>query len=89
MLPAYLESKASDYKEFLDLNALDSLVRSELKMDMRDKDSKSRVKSFFIDYHALLPQKRSVLGDKGQPESCRLTRSFAYQAKITPRSVII
>ena len=53
-LMVYLESKATESKEYLDLDTLDSIVRSELSMDMRDKYFKSRMQSLFLDYYCLL-----------------------------------
>lgn len=53
-LRAYLEKKAEESKEAVNLDTLDSIVRTELKMDMSDSNATSRMESLFMAYHKLL-----------------------------------
>lgn len=53
-LRQYLEKEAEDFRETLTLSGLDSIVRKDLKMDMKNKDARSRMKSLLIEYHTLL-----------------------------------
>lgn len=54
VLRSYLERKAEESKESVNLDALDMIVERDLHMDMTDRNAKSRMESLFVSYHALL-----------------------------------
>lgn len=50
----YLEGKSQESKDSVNLDTLDNLVRTQLRMDMTDKNAKSRMEAFFMSYHKML-----------------------------------
>lgn len=54
ILRAYLKSKATASKNFITIDALDKLVHTHLRIDLTDKDARSRMKNFFLSYKLLL-----------------------------------
>lgn len=53
-LSFFLEIKAKESKDNVDLSLLDSIVESELRMDMSDESARWRVENLFISYHTIL-----------------------------------
>ena len=53
-LRKYLEGKAEESRETVSLEVLDEIVNRELRMNIRDKNARSRMESLFVTYHALL-----------------------------------
>lgn len=54
VLRKHLEAEAIDSKEALSLDALDEIVNRELRMDMANPNSRSRMQTLFVSYHKLL-----------------------------------
>lgn len=59
-LRSFLNSKVKENKDTVDLSSLDSIIKSQLKMDMSDRNAQSRVENLFISYRTLL--RRNGLG---------------------------
>ena len=55
-LRAYLDKEAEDSKEAVTLEGLDELVARKLRMNMENKNGKSRMQGMFANYHSLLSQ---------------------------------
>lgn len=53
-LREHLNHKAEESQETATLDTLDDIVDRNLRMNMKDKFSKSRMESLFVSYHALL-----------------------------------
>lgn len=55
-LRKYLDDKAEESKDALTLDGLEELVRKKLKMNMDNRNAKSRMQGLFASYHSLLSQ---------------------------------
>lgn len=51
---SYLDGKAEESKEVMTISVLDKLVENELRIDMSDKDARSRIETLFMSYNSLL-----------------------------------
>lgn len=54
VLRKYLEKKAEESPEAITLEAIDSIVDRDLRMNMGDKNARSRMESLVVSYHTLL-----------------------------------
>lgn len=50
-LKGYLEEKSQESKDSVTLETLDGIVRTDLSMDMSDKNANSRMEALSIYYH--------------------------------------
>lgn len=53
-LRGFLENRAQESEYTIVLSSFDSIVRSELRMDLSDRSAQSRVEILFISYQTLL-----------------------------------
>lgn len=72
VLRNHLEKKAATSPETIKLERLDSIVKSELKMNMKDVSSRSRMLSLFVDYTAII--KRHGVGSRNKQQDRRHPR---------------
>lgn len=53
-LRAFLDEKAEESREATNLDSLDIIVEQQLRMDMKDRNAKSRMENLFVAYHTIL-----------------------------------
>lgn len=53
-LREYLDNEAAESRNTVTLTSLESIIKRELRMDMKNPDGSARMRNLFIDYHTLL-----------------------------------
>lgn len=59
-LRAHLEQKATTSPETISLDRLDSIIKAELRMNMKDISSRSRMLSLFVSYTSIIKRHGSA-----------------------------
>ena len=54
VLRVHLEGKDKESEDSVTLEALDDIFERELKMDMKDTNTRSRIETLFVSYHSIL-----------------------------------
>lgn len=82
-LHTYLESMAAASRDVMTIDILDQIVRQNLKIDMRDKDVRSRIKNLFVSYKSLFRRHGLSWITEDIKKSRFLSRSLRHPPRYT------